>query len=162
MKTFRSQRHEYGTLNDCDGRGASGLLALSTAVTRRDFLRRAALGVAGLGLVGLVAGCGSNAAGDGDDRGRSDADPPVTCVTEVAVRDNHFEPAVIEVPVGTTVTWRWDGKNSHNVVADDFESETQTEGTFAHAFAEPGRHNYRCTLHGGMRGEVVVTGEPSS
>jgi plastocyanin len=117
-------------------------------------LRRSALGVAGLGLIGLVTGCGS---GDG-----GDDEAPVTGLIEVAVRDNDFEPAAIEVPVGTTVTWRWDGDNAHNVVGDDFESETQTSGTFAHAFAAPGRYDYRCTLHGGMRGEVVVAERPSS
>jgi plastocyanin len=30
-------------------------------------------------------------------------------------------------------------------------------GTFSYAFAEPGRYDFQCTLHGGMRGEVVVT-----
>ena len=133
---------------------------LTTVETRRGVLRRAMLGVAGLGLAGLAAVCGADGADDGDDRGRSDA--PVTGVTEVAVRDNYFEPAAIEVPVGAMVTWRWDGDNPHNVVGDGFESEIQTEGTFAHVFAEPGRHEYRCTLHGGMRGEVVVTGAASS
>ncbi len=64
---------------------------------------------------------------------------------------------MIEVRAGTTVTWRWDGDHPHNVVGDDFESEIQTEGTFAHAFAALGRYDYRCTLHGGMRGAVVVT-----
>jgi plastocyanin len=65
-------------------------------------------------------------------------------------------PAAIEVPVGASVTWRWEGKHDHNVYADAFESAIQKEGTFAHTFAEPGRYPYRCTLHGGMDGEVVV------
>jgi hypothetical protein len=43
------------------------------------------------------------------------------------------------------------------VVGDGIESETQTEGTFQHTFAAPGRYEYRCTLHGGMDGVVVVT-----
>lgn len=137
---------------------APGTSALAAVETRRGVLRRVMLGVAGLGLVGITAGCGADGADEGGDGDRSDADAPVTGVSEVAVRDDYFEPAAIEVPAGTTVTWRWEGKHDHNVVADDFESETQTEGSFAQTFAEPGRHEYRCTLHGGMRGEVVVTG----
>lgn len=78
-------------------------------------------------------------------------------VTEVTLGDNEFSPAAIEVPTSTTVTWRWDDVEAHNVVGDDFESPVQTEGEFAHAFAEPGTHSYRCTLHYLMRGEVVVT-----
>jgi len=127
---------------------------LSAVDTRRAFLRRGTLGVAGLALVGLAAGCGSAQGGEGE---QSD-DAPVTGVTEVAVRDNHFEPAAIEIPVGTTVTWRWEGDHPHNVVGDGFESKVQQEGSFAHTFDQPGRHGYECTLHGGMDGVVVVTG----
>ena len=147
-------------VGDQAGRFPPTAWALTTVESRRGVLRRAMLGVAGLGLAGLAAGCGADGADDGDDRGQSDA--PVTGVTEVAVRDNYFEPAAIEVPVGARVTWRWEGDNPHNVVGDGFESEIQTEGTFANVFAEPGRHEYRCTLHGGMRGEVFVTEVDSS
>ena len=87
------------------------------------------------------------------------ADPGdlVAGVTEVSVRDNDFAPDAIAVPVGTTVTWRWEGDDRHNVVGDDFASPVQEEGEFAATFAEPGTYDYRCTLHPFMRGEVVVT-----
>jgi plastocyanin len=90
-------------------------------------------------------------------RAQLDPGAPVAGVSEVAVRDNEFRPAAIEVPAGTTVTWRWDGKEQHNVVGDGFESPVQTAGEFAHAFSEPGSYDYQCTLHFFMRGEVVVT-----
>ncbi len=89
--------------------------------------------------------------------GPSDPGPPVTGTTTVAVRDNRFAPAAIGVPAGTTVTWEWEGDNDHNVVGDNFESAVQEEGQFTHTFAAPGTYDYRCTLHGGMTGEVVVT-----
>jgi plastocyanin len=120
--------------------------------TRRGLLRHTVLGMTSLGLVGLTAACGGNDGADGPNRGGA----LVTNVSEVAVRDNYFEPAAIEVPLGTTVTWRWEGDHDHNVVGDDFASDVQTEGDFARSFTEPGRHAYRCTLHGGMDGEVVV------
>ena len=90
-------------------------------------------------------------------RGRLDPGDPVAGVSEVAVRDNAFAPAAVAVPAGTTVTWRWEGEEEHNVVGDGFASPVQTAGAFAHEFAEPGTYAYECTLHFFMRGEVVVT-----
>lgn len=90
---------------------------------------------------------------------RNELDPgaPVSGVTEVAIRAQDFDPPAIEVPAGTTVTWRWASNELHNVVADDFASPNQTDGTFTQTFAAPGTYDYRCTLHFFMRGQVVVT-----
>ncbi len=87
-----------------------------------------------------------------------DLSSPVSGVSTVAVDDNSFAPAAIEIPTGTTVTWQWQGSSDHNVAGDGFESAVQDEGQFAHTFAAPGTYDYRCTLHGGMDGRVV-TGE---
>ena len=90
-------------------------------------------------------------------RARLDPGDVVAGVSDVVVRDDEFAPGAIEVPVGTTVTWRWEGLEEHNVVGDEFESPTQSDGEFAHAFMEPGTHSYECTLHFFMRGKVVVS-----
>src|SRR5687768_17178823 len=103
-------------------------------------------------LVWLVFSGAGSLFGGGDDSG-----PPVAGATEVAVRDNVFEPAAIEIPVGTTVTWQWEGDTPHNVVGEGFESPVQDSGEFAYTFDDPGTFDYQCTLHGGMRGQVVVT-----
>jgi plastocyanin len=105
----------------------------------------------------VLAGCGS---GDEDGGGGGAAAAPVTGVTEVAAKDNRFTPAVIQVPAGTTVTWRFkDGFVPHDVKADGFTSgDPQRKGTFAHTFDRPGTYPYRCTVHDGMTGRVVVTG----
>jgi plastocyanin len=63
----------------------------------------------------------------------------------------------VEVPAGTEVTWTWDGDNRHNVTGEPFSSDTQSEGTFSHTFDDAGTYTYRCTLHPGMEGAVVVT-----
>lgn len=89
-------------------------------------------------------------------RAQLDPGAPVAGVTDVAVRDDLFAPAAIEVPAGATVTWRWEGEEEHNVVGDGFQSSNQVDGEFAHTFAAPGTYDYRCTLHFFMRGEVVV------
>jgi plastocyanin len=84
---------------------------------------------------------------------------PVTGVSEVVAKDLRFQPPAIQVDAGTQVTWRFeDGSVPHNVKGDAFVSKTQTKGTFAHRFGQPGEYRYTCTLHAGMDGRVVVTG----
>ena len=102
----------------------------------------------------VLAGCGGDGGGAGADAA------PVTGVTEVAAKDNRFTPAAIQVPAGTEVTWRFDdGFVPHDVKADGFSSgDPQRKGTFTHTFDRPGTYAYRCTLHDGMDGRVVVTG----
>jgi plastocyanin len=102
----------------------------------------------------VLAGCGGDEGGDG-----AAVAAPVTGVTEVAAEDNHFSPAAIQVPAGTTVTWEFkDRFVPHDVTADGWSSgDPQRGGRFAHTFADPGTYPYRCTLHDGMTGRVVVT-----
>ncbi len=108
-------------------------------------------GLCGVALL-VAAGCG------GDGGGGAEA-APVTGVTQVAAKDNRFSPAAIQVPAGTTVTWTFeDGLVPHDVKADSFGSgEPRRDGSFTHTFDQPGTYPYRCTLHDGMTGRVVVT-----
>ena len=102
----------------------------------------------------VLAGCG----GEGGNGGADAA--PVTGVAEVAANDNKFTPPAIQVPAGTTVTWEFkDRFVPHDVTGEGWTSgDPQRSGTFTHAFDQPGTYPYRCTLHGGMDGRVVVTG----
>jgi len=85
--------------------------------------------------------------------------PPVRGVTTVEAKDLKFLPPAIEVPPGTEVTWRFaDGSVPHDVKGDGFASKIQSRGTFSHKFTRAGEYRYRCTLHAGMEGRVVVTG----
>lgn len=77
--------------------------------------------------------------------------------TEVSVVDNRFDPQVIEVAAGDTVTWTWNGSAPHDVDGDGFQSEVQTSGTFEHTFDTSGEYEYVCNIHSGMTGLVVVT-----
>jgi plastocyanin len=114
--------------------------------------RRAIVALALAGMVAL-AGCASAA---GDD-GPAPRAAPASNTNEVALRDIEFTPAVIEVPAGTTVTWRFDdGSVPHDVSGDGFSSPVQAKGTFTHRFERPGTYGYRCTLHDKMRGQVIV------
>jgi plastocyanin len=82
---------------------------------------------------------------------------PVKGVTTVDAKDLKFLPPAIEVAPGTEVTWRFDdGSVPHDVKGDGFASEIQSRGTFSHRFTQAGEFRYRCTLHAGMEGRVVV------
>lgn len=115
-------------------------------MTRATLIRVAAVAAAAV----VATGCAG-----------SSADPleetPVS-TSDISVVDNDFEPVAAQVPVGTEVTWTWEGSADHNVVADDdsFQSDVQSEGTFSHTFDEPGTYAYQCTLHRGMKGVVIV------
>lgn len=99
-------------------------------------------------LASAVLACGG--------RSLDDIEPAVG-VTTVAVRDNVFGPRVIEVPAGTEVTWDWaEARRGHNVIGEGFASDVLVEGEFRHTFASRGTFDYLCTLHGGMRGRVIV------
>jgi plastocyanin len=102
-------------------------------------------------VAGIAAGCGAEPA--------PNPSGGAVRTAEVTAKGNRFNPATIEVANGTTVTWRFDdGAVPHDVVGAGFASEKLTTGTFTHRFAEPGTYAYRCTLHPGMVGTVMVTG----
>jgi plastocyanin len=78
--------------------------------------------------------------------------------TDVSVVDDAFRPAATTVPVGSAVTWTWNGTQQHNVTFDDGPaSATQGSGKFVRTFATAGTYKYHCTIHGpAMAGSVTV------
>jgi plastocyanin len=93
--------------------------------------------------------------------------PPPTGPT-VNVVNNQFEPAVLTITVGQTVTWIWDDEAvGHNVVPDDRNNPTTSgpvedgPATYAFTFNTVGAFRYYCQAHGGlagvgMSGRVIV------
>jgi plastocyanin len=70
-----------------------------------------------------------------------------------------FTPATITVPVNTTITWTNKDAMTHNVTSDSgwFISGNVAPGaTYAHQFTSAGTFTYRCTIHVGMTGKVIV------
>lgn len=79
--------------------------------------------------------------------------------TEVVIEGFAFNPAEINVPVGSTVTWSNQDSVTHTVTARDktFDSgNLPAGGTFNYTFGEKGTFEYSCTLHPNMDGKVVV------
>lgn len=133
---------------------------------RRSYL--AAVGTLG---IGGLAGCLSSGSSGEYDVGMSTRD---------------FQPEVLEVPPGTTVTWKNTSGTGHTVTAYEssipeeaeyfasggFESQSAAEGawedfggnipsgaSYEHTFAVEGEYEYYCIPHemAGMKGTIVVT-----
>ena len=119
-------------------------------------------------IVGLVAGISLvTSCSSGEDNGGNTGPPPPTpppsavTVTTATAPPPIFIPSSITVAVGGTVTWRNTSPAGahHNVTSTTglFQSPDFDPGqTFEQVFPEAGIFPYRCTIHAGMVGTVVV------
>jgi plastocyanin len=65
----------------------------------------------------------------------------------------------VQVPVGTTLTWKNDGAVIHTATAADASWDTgdiSPGGTAAVTFGTAGTYNFNCTPHPWMLGRVIV------
>ena len=70
-----------------------------------------------------------------------------------------FSPQTLNTTVGATVTWTNADSIAHANVADAGQWRTDSipvNGTFQFTFAAAGTYTYKCTIHSGMTGSVVV------
>jgi plastocyanin len=80
----------------------------------------------------------------------------------VNIVDFKFDPAVITITTGTTVTWNEVGPTEHNTVYKGtgtplWESDLLQPGDkFSYTFTKPGTYNYWCTIHPEMLAQVIV------
>jgi plastocyanin len=76
---------------------------------------------------------------------------------EVVLKGLRFHPSTVTINPSESVTWVWqDGGVEHNVTGASFRSRTQAHGSFTVRFTHAGTYSYRCTIHEGMVGRVVV------
>jgi len=119
---------------------------------RRKLGRRTLIGLAGLVTALALASCSMlYGGGPGGSPVQTDS---------VAIRGMAFQPANIEVQVGTTVTWTNHDGTTHTVTSDTaaFNSGSLADGaSFSFTFAQTGTFPYHCSIHPGMRGSVLVT-----
>jgi len=92
-------------------------------------------------------------------------DPGAGALT-VAVRNNLFDPATLQVPLNSTVTWQWNsGGVEHNVTFDTGPSSgNRGSGAFERTFPAAGTFAYFCSIHGAqvMSGVVNVAAATSA
>ena len=78
--------------------------------------------------------------------------------TNVMIDNFVFEPALLNLKVGTTVKWTNRDDIPHTVVcAGKFRSKTMdTDDSFSFTFTTAGDYKYFCSLHPHMTGTVKV------
>jgi plastocyanin len=115
--------------------------------------------------IALALGALSTSCSDDDSAGPDEG--PFTGT--IRVLDNRFSPDDVTISLGDSVTWRWEGNNSHTVThgtsptvpPDDqklFDSPLQNSGTFGYRFTSAGAFAYFCRPHfsSGMNGTITV------
>ncbi|MEE8194738.1 MAG: cupredoxin domain-containing protein [Dehalococcoidales bacterium] len=77
---------------------------------------------------------------------------------EVKILNSSFNPRVITVPLGTTVTWTHLDAANHTVTSNThvFDASLTFKQTFSYTFTEPGVFWYHCHPHSYMFGRVIV------
>lgn len=97
----------------------------------------------------------------GDSAGASSvADNATSDEVAVSIVDFAFDAQVIEIPVGTTVTWTNQDSAPHTTTANDgtWDSAVLEQGdSFSFTFDTAGTFDYICNIHPSMTGQVVVT-----
>jgi plastocyanin len=113
---------------------------------------------ASIAVAVAVLGC----SGDSEPSGPAN---PGNSGPSVTVSNNLFDPASLNVPVNSTVTWVWNsGGVEHNVTFQDGpNSGNRSSGSFPRTFGTAGTYAYTCTIHGaqGMSGVVNVAASTS-
>jgi plastocyanin len=84
----------------------------------------------------------------------------VPAANEVFIDNMVFTPASITVKPGTTITWINKEGLTHTVTSDTlgvFDSGNMLKDkSFSFTFNTAGKFPYHCTLHPGMKGNVIV------
>jgi plastocyanin len=90
-------------------------------------------------------------------------EPPITPPQiEVAIEGFAFNPAVQNIPVGTTVVWYNNASVTHTVTARNnlFDSGNLSPGTpgdtFRYTFEHAGTIEYYCKIHPSMVGKITI------
>jgi plastocyanin len=105
-------------------------------------------------LLPVVAAAAFFAAGCGG----SGTSEPVAATEVEMVKSYRFDPKVIEIEAGDTVTWTNEDNFTHTVEVDGQEDHKVEQGESVEiTFDKPGTYDYVCTLHSqDMDGTVIV------
>ena len=105
-------------------------------------------------IASFIAACGS-------DTGATGPTTPTAAATVVAASSIRFTPPTVDLAVGGTVTFQFQGVQ-HNVFFDGDEgapaniAAPTANASVARTFSTPGRYEYNCHIHPGMSGVIIV------
>ena len=90
--------------------------------------------------------------------GGSGTSEPVAATEVEMVKSYRFDPKVIEIEAGDTVTWTNEDNFTHTVQVEGQEDHKVGQGeSIEIRFDKPGTYDYVCTLHSqDMDGTVIV------
>lgn len=109
-------------------------------------------------VTGTVTGTSSAITPISTVTGTATAAMTVVTTSSVEIRNSAFNPAIISVPTGTTVTWTNRDNITHTVTGSGFDSGRLDSGqTFSRTFSTAGTYDYKCSIHPNMSGTVAVT-----
>jgi len=89
----------------------------------------------------------------------SEEPPAMPPQIEVAIEGSAFNPATLNVPVGTTILWYNNDSATHTITARNnlFDSGNLAPGdTFQYTFEQSGSLEYYCKIHPSMVGEITI------
>lgn len=113
-----------------------------------------------LGLVLVLAGCGSTSSGHSEVASAwSMTHPSIVPNTKAHGPDSLYVPDPLTVRVGQTITWTNKDTDPHDVTALDgsFDSGPLAMGaSFRWTPTRPGTYPYFCTVHPEMHGTIIV------
>lgn len=84
---------------------------------------------------------------------------PLTNITKIAIVNYEFQPANIQVKVGTTVTWTNQDNVAHTVTFRNGMKDSgliQQHTSFSYTFTQVGTFTYYCDVHTEMIAQVTV------
>ena len=116
-------------------------------------------GLAAALAVTIVLSCGTGSGLMGINTSGGGGNDTTSLFVTVHIVNFAFNPTVVNLSQGGVVTWVWPTDTvQHNVTFADpaISSPTQAIGTHTVTFTNQGTFNYRCTLHSGMTGSIVV------
>ena len=143
-----------------------GLLAVggtvgAMAMTRSGFMANGYGMMSGQqGYQGMMGGQYSHGGMMGGyQQGPAQQGAPVTGVTQLNIQNFVYQPANMQVRVGTTVTWTNQDNVPHSVTFKNGmkDSGLLSQGqSFSYTFNTPGTYQYSCTVHPYMVATVTV------
>lgn len=80
----------------------------------------------------------------------------------ITINNFAFNPAILTIKTGTTVTWMNQDVAEHQIASDSgttvafISGSLATGKSFPFTFTQPGTYTYHCTYHPSMKGTIIV------